>query len=701
MSRTTTTPIRLLALLAITLTTPTYAQLGGGYAGFGGSYGGGDDNPYSDNDGDGNDNGSYDYGLGVGYDGAVRARTAHGILACVAFVILFPLGGILLRAIPGRWSFHAHWVVQMLAWVLYVAAFALGVELVREVRFPGDTGDFISNPHTNYHPIIGIIVFILLLIQPLLGIIHHQNFKRLQRRTLSSHLHLWDGRIAIVLGLVNGGLGLQLAGAADTRNKHLSFLTMNASKPQEPHSLPMMPEHDELSRQPTPEDLHVAQGEKGRGAKGYQSFYKAQPKQYAAFPAPLSSNISFLTKPPGSLSKARSHVDNTALNGPEHKPGNLASNPLPPWKQGSLARDALPRSPNDPRRVQQAEQGQNDVATIPGLPVNGMHELAATLTEPRPSTNDVNLPLQSVGHRQETPGKNSSDDGDADKAESDPFLETGQPIRAARVGTESTVNTTPAIPKLGTLDQSSTPFGASAPVSLEDDTEDPQFLADFMSLEHTLKSNEEEYIYQSSRAGAVRDVQQELLRRSELSYVGIAEGRIMRREAAKLDTMSGEAQTRAQKAQERIKGLECFIPMFGSPHTAIDRLFKAGQSALWSGSNMSGQEVSDPTSHEAVVQTAQCPVLEHQHLAILTAERRALKSQVEQLEEEKKQHCRDISTLRRQVDDLKARQSVATIHGQNVPQSLVPGLPVPSLDMQTVTEEPLGAHGTAASYNFI
>lgn len=74
-----------------------------------------------------------------------RARTAHGILACLAFAVLFPLGAICLRAVPGRWSFHAHWVVQMLAWVLYVAAFGLGVYLVREVRFPGSNGgDFVS-----------------------------------------------------------------------------------------------------------------------------------------------------------------------------------------------------------------------------------------------------------------------------------------------------------------------------------------------------------------------------------------------------------------------------------------------------------------------------------------------------------------------------------------------------------------------------
>lgn len=76
--------------------------------------------------------------------------------------------------------------------------------------------DQISNPTTGYHPIIGIIVFILLLVQPSLGLLHHRNFKAVQKRTLPSYLHLWNGRVAILLGIVNGGLGLQVAGARDT-----------------------------------------------------------------------------------------------------------------------------------------------------------------------------------------------------------------------------------------------------------------------------------------------------------------------------------------------------------------------------------------------------------------------------------------------------------------------------------------------------
>lgn len=61
----------------------------------------------------------------------MRRRSAHGIVATVAFVILFPLGAIFLRIIPGRWSVRIHYVVQILAWLVYIAGFALGVVLLR------------------------------------------------------------------------------------------------------------------------------------------------------------------------------------------------------------------------------------------------------------------------------------------------------------------------------------------------------------------------------------------------------------------------------------------------------------------------------------------------------------------------------------------------------------------------------------------
>jgi hypothetical protein len=63
-----------------------------------------------------------------------------------------------------------------------------------------------------YHLVIGMALLVLLIIQPVLGQIYHRNHKALGRRTAVSHAHLWLGRLAITLGVINGGLGFLLAG---------------------------------------------------------------------------------------------------------------------------------------------------------------------------------------------------------------------------------------------------------------------------------------------------------------------------------------------------------------------------------------------------------------------------------------------------------------------------------------------------------
>lgn len=63
----------------------------------------------------------------------------------------------------------------------------------------------------NAHPIIGIVLFVLLFFQPLLGLLHHFFFKKHSRRVFWSYAHIWLGRVIITLGIINGGLGLQLA----------------------------------------------------------------------------------------------------------------------------------------------------------------------------------------------------------------------------------------------------------------------------------------------------------------------------------------------------------------------------------------------------------------------------------------------------------------------------------------------------------
>lgn len=67
---------------------------------------------------------------------------------------------------------------------------------------------FFNQAHTR----LGTIVVALLGLQPLLGWLHHMHFQKNQQRGIISHLHIWYGRILIVLGIVTGGLGLELTG---------------------------------------------------------------------------------------------------------------------------------------------------------------------------------------------------------------------------------------------------------------------------------------------------------------------------------------------------------------------------------------------------------------------------------------------------------------------------------------------------------
>ncbi|TEY87364.1 hypothetical protein BOTCAL_0003g00450 [Botryotinia calthae] len=84
-------------------------------------------------------------------------------------------------------------------------------------------GKTISN---TTHMIFGIILVVLFFIQPFLGLIHHWRYMRAQQRGMFGHIHLWYGRILIVLAVINGGLGLQLA--ANTRNGEVAYAVIAA-----------------------------------------------------------------------------------------------------------------------------------------------------------------------------------------------------------------------------------------------------------------------------------------------------------------------------------------------------------------------------------------------------------------------------------------------------------------------------------------
>lgn len=127
--------------------------------------------------------------------------TAHGALASVAFVAIFPIGAILVRL--GNFSNVAwvHAASQGFAYIIFIAAAGLGIWMST------------ITDQWNAHPIIGLVLLSVLLFQPFFGWHHHRKFKRNMKRTWTSYIHVYLGRCAILLGMINGGLGLQMAGS--------------------------------------------------------------------------------------------------------------------------------------------------------------------------------------------------------------------------------------------------------------------------------------------------------------------------------------------------------------------------------------------------------------------------------------------------------------------------------------------------------
>lgn len=64
------------------------------------------------------------------------------------------------------------------------------------------------------HPLIGIVVTGALMIQPALGFAHHLLYKARGTSNVFTQPHIWWGRIFVTLGIINGGLGLQLTGGS-------------------------------------------------------------------------------------------------------------------------------------------------------------------------------------------------------------------------------------------------------------------------------------------------------------------------------------------------------------------------------------------------------------------------------------------------------------------------------------------------------
>lgn len=144
---------------------------------------------------------------------------AHGILMTLVFVVGYPIGSIMMPLI-GNWIIHASW--QMLVFLGMWAGFGIGYVIANRAGWvstrvsrctgthvPADQSlQFFNNTHTQ----LGVFVVALMGLQPFFGWLHHRYYLKHRGRGIISYIHIWYGRALIIIGIVNGGLGLQLAG---------------------------------------------------------------------------------------------------------------------------------------------------------------------------------------------------------------------------------------------------------------------------------------------------------------------------------------------------------------------------------------------------------------------------------------------------------------------------------------------------------
>ena len=125
----------------------------------------------------------------------------------VTFVVLFPLAALTLYLPFAKRVLLIHAPLQLIGTLLMIIGLATGVIL-------GNRIDELDK----YHMVIGyIVVASLILFQPLLGLLQHIYFRRHQSRSMMGIAHQSLGRLMIVLGIINGGLGFNITGPVGSR----------------------------------------------------------------------------------------------------------------------------------------------------------------------------------------------------------------------------------------------------------------------------------------------------------------------------------------------------------------------------------------------------------------------------------------------------------------------------------------------------
>jgi hypothetical protein len=129
-------------------------------------------------------------------------RTGHAIVMSLVFLVLMPFAALTLYLPYTKKVPHIHAPLQILNIILAIVGLALGVRLAKPLELTA-----------GYHQLIGyVVVGIILSAQPILGLLQHLHFRSTGNRSGMGVGHKWLGRIVIITGVVNGGLGMRQSG---------------------------------------------------------------------------------------------------------------------------------------------------------------------------------------------------------------------------------------------------------------------------------------------------------------------------------------------------------------------------------------------------------------------------------------------------------------------------------------------------------
>jgi hypothetical protein len=142
-----------------------------------------------------------DMGPQIDYEAFDRKRKAHAVLMTIAFVVLFPFFALALHLPSGSVFIHAS--MQLFTLTVTIAGMGLGISMAKDIQLN----------LSRYHPVIGIVTVAgLTLFQPAMGLAQHRHFRKSGKKGPFAYLHRWFGRIMIVLGIINVGLGFRITG---------------------------------------------------------------------------------------------------------------------------------------------------------------------------------------------------------------------------------------------------------------------------------------------------------------------------------------------------------------------------------------------------------------------------------------------------------------------------------------------------------